>query len=90
MAAPPNVDAEYLVELINSSTKVQGTFHTSDAWSFLLKGNSPIPKRMIHIRKLNGDKTVVTFDNAVAIAFRVKKMDELMTWLKDKKGYTHG
>lgn len=87
MHSHPNVDITFIIELLTSSNKVE-KIHTQGSTTFyVLKGTQPIASRMIPIRSNNG---TVDFEYATGLAIKLKKMSELLAWLKENRGYNHG
>lgn len=85
---PPSVDAGFIKESIEKSTNYQGHKKVGKTTAYVLKGNSYIGKRTLIIRETSHD--LIDYDRAVAFATRAKFLGELLSWLKEKRGYEDG
>lgn len=85
--ALPTVDLEFLISLIEGSSKIEGSFQTGQTRTFIMKGSSFIGKRMILVRGIDGS---VEFDFAMGIAIKLKCQGELLEWLKINRSWKDG
>lgn len=83
----PSVDLAFFISLLENSSKVAGVLTEGTTKCFVINGTKPIGERIIIIRE---GATGVDYEYAVAIAYRMKKLSELMDWLEVNRNWKSG
>lgn len=75
------------MELLNNSDKVIDTWQKGNTICYMLKGSAKnVGARMVTLK----EDTEVNLEYAIAIAFKIKKMDEFLKWLEETKNWKDG
>ncbi|WP_377026788.1 hypothetical protein [Mucilaginibacter ginsenosidivorans] len=78
----------FFYQLVCASDKVQAQEQIGNVIVILVKGDSAVHKRLIYLRKTQGN--AVLYMQATATALRLGFLNELMQWYVDNRNWKDG
>ncbi|HEY1062736.1 MAG TPA: hypothetical protein VGE44_13665 [Daejeonella sp.] len=84
----PSVDYSFMLEMVESCSKVIDKTIVGSTTAFVLEGSSPSHKRTVYLRKTPDEQ--IPFLKATAICIRISKMGELLEWFEQHRSWKDG
>lgn len=85
----PSVCTDFLISNIVASGLVilESQKRIGSTITFVMKGNQPLHKRLLLFREFTGE---VNYEQATALAIRLRFMGSLLKWLEVQKNWKEG
>lgn len=84
----PTVDFTFLKQTLDNSELIEPVFSIGSTTAYVLKGEAPIPKRILLLRESKDSQ--VDFIYATSIAHKAKFMGELLNWYEKNRNWKDG